>query len=366
MMTILTPEVLTNLDMSSFVGQRSATFKFVMINIVVPHVPIELHPLRDTTPTLSHDTSRTIKRQVQGITLNTEDTAVVNPLQSRILLSMIIAGQEFPLGRYMFADKSTLIYTNGRITNATLYDEMFIVDQQIENAFSADTSSTEGEGSGLNCAQAVRNLLFGLNVTLDIQPTPYASIGSWNAGTTRGQIIEQLSLDGDWFSPWFGNDQKIHFIRTFDPVLAIPTFDLDVGNRVIANSIIQSDDLINAPNRFIIISNGAASDEALTSPIVGRADVPNTAPHSIINRGFVIPNVQERQVNTPAQAGAIAQNFALRQTIFERTELATPPDPRHDSYDVIKWQGERWLELAWTMPLQEGTAMGHLMRKAYS
>jgi len=368
-MTLLSPQVLTQLDMPSWIGQRSSTFKFVLINAVEAQPPIELHPLLEPVPTLTHDTSRTIKRQIQGLTFGVVESALLNVIQSRILLYMVIGGETFPLGRYMFSDRSRLVYTNGRITNATMFDEMFIVDQQLEDSFSPTTDPSgvaQGGFGGAFCDRAIRSLLRDLPVVLDIEPTPYTTIGSWPAGTTRGQVIEQLSLDGDWFSPWFGNDTKMHFVRSFDPATRLPTFDLDAGNRVITNSIIESDDLITAPNRFIIVSNGVSSDSAAAVPVVGRADVPTTAPHSIANRGFVIPSVQERQIDSSQQAAAIAQNVALRQTVFERTELATPPDPRHDSYDVIQWMGEKWLELAWTMPLREGTAMGHLMRKVYS
>lgn len=367
-MSLLTAEILTQLDMPSWVGQRTATFKFILINAVKAQRPIELHPLKDPTPTLTHDTTRTIKRQIQGLSFGVDESALINVVQSRILLYMVIGGQSFPLGRYMFADRTGFTFTNGEIINAMLYDEMFIVDQQIETGFSphGDPETSSTGGGGMYCTRAIEALLRGLPVVVDIASSPFATIGSWTAGTSRGQIVEQIALDGDYFSPWFGNDTKMHFIRTFDPAAVIPTFDLDVGNRVIRGSIIESDDLLTAPNRFIVISNGATTEDGAASPIVGRADVPTTAPHSVVNRGFVIPSVSERQVGTEQQVASIARNLALRQTIFERVELATPPDPRHDAYDVIKWQGEKWLELTWTLPLQEGAAMGHLMRKAYS
>ena len=118
-------------------------------------------------------------------------------------------------------------------------------------------------------------------------------------------------------------------------------------------------------SRFIVISNGAVSADAVTESIVGRYDVPASAPHSIQNRGFVIPAVTERQIDAASQAQAVAANIGIRQTIFERTELITPPDPRHDSYDVIRWRDSNWLELAWSLPLIEGGGMTHVMRKAY-
>lgn len=365
-MTLLSADVLANLDLPSYIGQRSVSFKFVLVNSVLPIPPIEIHPLRDTTLSLSHDTTRTIKRQVQGLTLSTAESNLINSISSRILISMIVGDTEFPLGRYMFADASELLFTNGTIFNAIMYDEMFMIDQQIENGFSPGLSPPAlSTGGGVNCERVIRSLLVNISVALDIEPTPYVTIGSWPAGTTRGQIIEQIGLDGDWFSPWFGNDGEMHFIRTFEPAMKIPTFDLDAGSRVVRDTIVKSNDLISSPNRFIVISNGISDDGQAVSPLVGRADISPSAPHSIINRGFVIPSVTERQVSSQAQISAIARNLAIRQVVFERVELATAPDPRHDSYDVILWQGEKWLELAWTLPLIEGAAMGHSMRKAY-
>ena len=96
------------------------------------------------------------------------------------------------------------------------------------------------------------------------------------------------------------------------------------------------------------------------------ADVPATAPNSIPNRGFVIANVQDLQLTDLDQATAVVNGIAQRFTIFEQVSISTPPDPRHDAYNIINWQGEHWLELAWNMPLTEGRAMSHLLRKAYT
>lgn len=368
-MTLTTAEAVPELDMPNYLGQRSATFRFQLINAITGFNLGDLKPLRDTAPTLSHDTTRTIKRQVQGISFGVEDTALINTIQSRILIYMRVAGREWPLGRYMFADNTRALTTRGRISGAVLYDEMFIVDQQMENGYAPKilTDATTGSITAYtNTETSVLALLQGLPISVDIQPTPYYTIASWPAGTAKGSAIEQLSIDGDWLSPWFGNDQRMHFIRTFDPAKSVPTFDLDVGNRVLRNSIIETDDLITAPNRFIVISNGAMSAETASTPLVGTYDIPSSAPHSIQNRGFVVPQVEERQLDTAQQCQAAAENLGIRQTVFERTELVTPPDPRHDSYDVIRWQGENWLELGWSLPLVEGGAMTHILRKAYT
>jgi hypothetical protein len=102
-----------------------------------------------------------------------------------------------------------------------------------------------------------------------------------------------------------------------------------------------------------------------TAPIVGVATVPPTAPNSFTNRGFYITQAQTLQLFSVAQAQAVAAGLANRFTVFETVNLNTLPDPRHDSYDVIFWNGSFWLELAWSMNLTPGGLMGHTLRKAY-
>jgi hypothetical protein len=79
----------------------------------------------------------------------------------------------------------------------------------------------------------------------------------------------------------------------------------------------------------------------------------------------VIPEVVDWQVDTVEQANAIAFNLGQRQTVFERVQFDTIPDPRHDSYDVFRLDGSNWLEIAWSLPLLEGSSMSHVGRKVY-
>lgn len=341
------------LDLARWVGQRSATFRFRRVHGVTNEPLGDITPISNTVPVLSHDTSRTIKRQVT-MSLGAADTATIDPVAERITIAMLMKGVEFPLGRYVFTSHNELRYTSGRLGVVTLYDEMFVVDQQLETGFTA---------LGGSVGTDVLRLVTGLPVSVIIDPTDFSSTGSWNAGTTRGQALNALAVQGDYLSPWFANDGKMHVVRTIDPGSTIPALNWDAGSVVFLGSVIETNDLLSAPNRFVVISNsGDAGDAA----IVGTYDVPASAPHSVQNRGFIIPDVQDIQVMTTAQATAAARNLGLRQTIFERREIATPPDPRHDSYDVVRWDGVNWLEIAWSMTLIEGGAMSHILRKAYA
>ncbi len=337
-------------DLPASVGQRVGTFRFALSNGVTCEILGYIHPLRGAN--LTHDTSGTVKRQLT-IALGKVDTAAVNPLTDRINLFMAIGGVEYPLGRYMFVDASRNVFTAGRLGQMQLADEMFLVDQQI-------TSGINGVGQPVT--SVIVDTVAGLPVDLAAEPSPYQSVEAWGVGTGRGQILEALAVSGDYWSPWFDNTGVLRFLRTFDPAVQVPDINLDDGFQVLQASILETDDLLTAPNTFIVISN-ASNDSS--SPVVGQATVPPTAPHSVTNRGFEIAAVYDLQVSDLAQATAVAQGLAQRQTVFERITLATAPDPRHDSYNVIQWQGDLWLELGWSMRLEEGGAMTHTLRRSY-
>lgn len=339
-------------DLDPWVGQRSLTFTFEVVNGLTGEHRGFIHPLRNSS--LTHDTSRTIKRQLT-LNLGVEDSAFLQPLTDRVDLVMIAGdGSSWPLGRYMFTDDTVKVTTAGDMSNVVLNDEMFLVDQEIISGIDAVAKSIP---------VVVQQIMLGLGIPQEIEPSSLTSAQSWSAGTMRGQILEALAVSGDYFSPWFDNNKKFRMIRSFDPAKAVPQFDWDAGNQVIRDSISTSSNLLTAPNRFLVTSNTSSGD--INVPLVAIATVPPTAPHSFANRGFYITQSQNLQLNDPAQAQAVATNLANRFTIFETTTLSTALDPRHDSYDVISWQGDLWLELSWTLALSAGGTMSHVIRKAY-
>lgn len=345
------------LDLPPWVGQREATFRFDLINGVTNEIKEALNPMRGAT--LTHRSRQAIKRQLT-FTLGAQDTARVDLIQDRVLPWMVFPnGEEYPLGRYMFTDSSRQVFTSGKLSNIVMNDEMYLVDQQIETGFTATQVAVTVES---NVSQVIARLLFDLPIRFHTEGTPFASVGSWRAGARRGMILEDLALTGDYFSPWFDNHGVLRFIRSFNPALSVPDLDWDSGKQVLRSQIVENDDLLNAPNRFTIVSN-APEDRSI--PTYGSADAPVTAPHSVARRGFVIASVQDLQALTIDQCTAIAKNFVERQTVFETVNLTTAPDPRHDSYNVIHWNGDLWLELEWGMTLTEGAPMTHVLRKAY-
>lgn len=339
------------LDLEPWVGQRQATFRFERFNGVTGEELGEIYPLRGAT--LSHDTTRIIKRQL-NLDLGVLDTAEVNTLTDRIRVSMVFPnGASYPMGVYMFTDSSRQVYTSGQLGTMALNDEMFLVDQQITSGIN---------GTGFATASVIQSVLAGLPIQYEMEPSPFTAMESWGSGVNRGQILEQLSISGDYFSPWFNNQGLLKFIRTFDPATRLPDFDFDAHSTVIREPIIKTDDLLQAPNRFQVNSTSSLN---MNQQVTATFDVAPTAPHSVARRGFVVASVTNLPLSDSSQAAAVAEGLARRQTVFERVTLTTPPDPRHDSYNVIRWRGEKWLEIAWSMSLMAGGAMSHLLRKVY-
>lgn len=342
------------LDLDAWVGQRRATFKFYVTDAVTRRRLGELHPIRNTEPArLEHNTEQTIKRQL-SVALGTADTAQINPVADRIEPWMVFPdGREWPLGRYMFSNPSVSKYTSGKLGTYVLNDEMFLVDQKIRRGIGSINGSIPA---------LIAQVMHNLPVQYQIEPCPFLTSEAWTIGTNRGQILEALSISGSYFSPWFDNNGILRFIRAFNASRKICDFDFDSGYKVRRDSIVETNDLLSAPNTFLVTANAS---ENSTAPVVGVAYIASTAPNSVENRGFEIVSHLSMQVANVAQANAIAEGLAQRQSTLENVALVTPPDPRHDGYNVVRWDGANWLEIAWGMELIEGGIMTHTLRKTY-
>lgn len=349
---LVTAERTAELDLERCIGQRQATFRFDLINGTTEENLGQLYPIADSPAALTHDTSRTIKRDLR-LTLEPGDAVEINTLTDRILPSMLLAGRTWPLGRYMFTSDVKLRSTGGDDASLVLMDEMWLVDQEIQSGFSS-TGTVD---------LAITELLAGLPLAgVELEPSPYPAVGGWRIGSKRGQILNTLALLGDYETAWLANDGFLRMVRTIDPATALPTITWDDTNLVYADTVSETDNFTEAPNRFVVIGNGTASGAA---ELVGIYDVPPSAPHSISARGFVIQQTMDLGVKSVSQAQAAARSIGLSQTVVAQLDATTAPDPRFDSYDVVRWDGVNWLDVAWSMELREGGDMTHSLRRGF-
>lgn len=357
------------LNLPAYIGQVSATFRFQVWDGRTGIYRGELHPRREPVPALEHDATSTISRKVTNLTLGVEDSAWFRPLTDRLVLSMVLgddAGTEFPLGRYICADDSAALFSQGTVVPLTFYDEMFIVDQELEAGFNAN---------GFPAEIAIRNLLDGLPIgDVDIEASSSERLNNgWGAGSSRGTALTELATLGGYFKPWFNHAGRLKIIRAFEPGdKDLPDIDLDAYPRVMRESISFNSDLITAPNRWIVRSNSTGDElgpdgEELPPPppVLGVYDVPSSYPHSIAQRGFVMAKTVEAQVRNQTAAAVYARAMGVQRNVYETCTLSTPPDPRHDGWDVVRFDGKTWLEIGWSMPLISGGAMTHTLRRAY-
>jgi hypothetical protein len=341
-------------------GQRTDSFVFRASDAATGAVLGEVHPARDTTITLDQSAGTVITRSL-SLQFDEATTAALNPLTTRIEPYMLVHGVEWPLGHYLFTDPIRQDYAPYEgapgvvrsTLSSALGDRMTIVDTELEHAFT---------GAGAGADEVIRRLLAPLPFSADIDDSASPIVNAWAAGTSRVNVLGTTAELGDYLAPWFDHHGVAQARRRFEPGDALPDFDWDANPVALRDSITRADALAFTPNRIVVVGNGETAESA---PVIAWCDVPSTAPHSALNIGFVRPHVVQAQVQSLAQAQALADNLCLRQSVSETMQVTTVLDPRHEAHQVIRFEGELWLEVAWSMELVAGGGMRHTLQRAY-
>lgn len=349
------------LDLVS-VTRREATWRFDLLDSSLKNLG-ELEVDRGSVPNLSVDTSRAVKRSCSGVTLTPSTIDDVDVISDRIAITMILEdGSEWPQGVFLFSDVSRFVFTQDvEIGALNLVDQLLIVDQQLDQSFVLRPGDAITDG--------IIDLLVPLPVSVVIDPSgavvsPSQEAISWPAGTSRLRVINELATQIGYHELFFDNDGigQLHLMPNPDSAPDAALLNYPAGQRTYFGTVTKSTNLLELPNRFVVVNNGATD-----VPVFGLYDVPDTAPHSAVNRGFVISHVEQLQginTNEDAQRAAVSLARSWRWA-FETVEMVGPPDPRHDTYDVVNFEGTRYLELSWSLPLQEGSEMRHSLRRTY-
>ena len=352
---------LDDLDLVAGIGQRTESFIFRATDGGTGEVLGEVHPSRSSAITLDQSAGAVITRSLT-LEFDEDESAALHPLSTRNEPFMLIGGTEYPLGHYLFTDPLRQDYAEyetgpGEGLRSTmsspLADRMAIVDTELEHAFTAD---------GDAASDVLRALLSPLPIIAEIDDSPSVIVNTWAAGTTRTGVAGTVAELGGYLAPWFNHRGVFQARRRFEPALAIPDFDWDASPHVYRDSITRADALAYTPNRIVVIGNGSTVENAA---VVAYCDVPSTAPHSALNIGFVRSRVIEAQVSGLAQAQELAENLCLQQTVAETVQVSGPPDPRYEAHQVVRFEGELWLHLAWSMEMAAGGTMRHTLQRAY-
>ena len=319
----------------------------------------ELHPDEGNTPQIQNDSSNNTSRRLTNFKLTPEEGADINTLSDRLRVYMRLQNDvEYRLGTFLWADDSRPERSWGTEQNAELVDFSYILNQSSANAF--------GWGKGANITLVIFFLMFragfemnDIAVIGDEAARGMRAQHSWQPGTTWLEMLNDLGVGCGFAPPWFDRDGKCHFDQPPDPAVDEPTVPgYGPATRVVADSIVHTDDFLSSANVFAVFDSGT---DRLVS---GRYDLPASAPHSFANRGFRIARAESMQgLENQDLAAKAARSLARRSDVFEYLTFNSTADPRHETFDIIDAFGKRWLETSWTLELRSGGPMTHNLKR---
>ena len=320
---------------------------------------------RENNVTIENNINRDIKRQLNNLTLRPDIAQDINPLRDRIVANMVLQDRSrWPLGTFLFSDMSYERTSVDRGTrHATMLDQAILLDQPCNRPVSFKPGVT---------IQNAITLLMGFfpYIPFEIEPST-AVIGgkeavAWPPGTHYLAMINDLCGLGSYYSLYFDNSGVARVILVPDLEDVEPTLlygSTPGQQRVFRNTVVETDDQLTAPNRYIVINNQLNNDK-----IVGFWDIPSSAPHSIQNRdGQIIAVVVDKQgVDTIAEATAAAKAYGQADyNTYQWITFDAAPDPRHDTFDVMSWESVKYREQSWRLECRAEGSMTHEGRRVY-
>lgn len=332
-------------------GRRTETVRLELLdrdgNIITQLTPL-------STPNISVDTTRRIPRQLTGLSLPVDDSALIDPYSMRVRPVWSLAGRDWNMGIFCFQQAPRARHTWGlEIDGASLVDLMFQLDQPLWRSW--------GINAGMRIDTTLTALAADAGITeVAITPVPLTASSplAWPVGTARSEPVDKLT---ELISSvaYFDRDGTWTVRPAPDPDTTKPVAVYDDGTVIEADSVNETDDLWEQPNRWIAVSSTSGD-----TPIVGVYDLPDSAPNSAANRGYVVATKIDADGATSAAAAAqIARQAATSAQVAETVTLSTMVNPAHDMWDVVDYRGVPHLETGWSVDLEVGASMSHTLRR---
>jgi len=339
------------------VNTRASTFRFDVLDKAFTLIgTLDVDGLRP--PKITNDSTRTIKRSLDGLNVDPATALELDTLGARIRPTVILEdGTEYPLGVFLFVDASRNRLEAGLELGGSLHDLLFTLDQPTEK------TTAYPRGTRLTDIITEQAHLAGIPFH-DNTPSPHTATAplAWPAGTKRLAIMDEVALMNHCMSPYVDN---AGVLRCIPPPAPIARYDYLLGGRIVSGTPpVESDDILKAPNVYIVLD-----DASTDSPIVGRYELPASSPLSITNRGFAIADVRTLQgLADQAAADEAAYTAAYRDGAgYQAVTFSAIPDWRHDTYDVLRYlDGNDWRETSWDVELSPTALMTHQARRLYA
>jgi hypothetical protein len=348
------------LDLDLDVGQVAAGWRFELVNRALEYQG-ELHPTKSSPVSITNNVTARITRTAQNFELTEAEHRDINTLADHVRITMVLEdGTRWPCGVFLFDDEHEHLHSQGSTWPMELSDFTAELDDALPRSISV-------EPGGQVRPVLVQLLEEALIFVHDIAPSTYATGQALNfpVGTSRLEVINQLATYMGMLPVYFDNAGTA-VVRPLPQVrgsggqsLATLHYNVD-RSRIIPDSSVINRNTVKAPNAYLVTGNGGGS-----VPVQAISYVDPNAEISKENRGRTITKpVQDQGIATAEQAQARADALAqtdIRQ--FATASFTSVPDPRHDTYDVIDFLDEVWLEVAWTMACTPGGDHTHQIAK---
>lgn len=302
-------------------------------------------------------------RALRNMTLLASEASQIDTFASRVKPWWVLeTGDEYPLGVFMFQARDRPQRTWGGPTVCPLLvDQSWILDQGRRSSFSL--------AAGASLVAALRTLATEVGI-VDLSGIEGSGITAstaiaWAPGTSRLKIMVELCGLLAFHPPYFNNSGKLicRSVPDLDTTTASRVYALGDASRVVMDTATESDDAWAAPNVFVVVNQSATG-----TPIVGTYTIPASAPNSVANRGFeVVRTISEPGVQDNAQAAALAKAAYVNSPgAYRWVDFDATPDPRHDIFDVVSFDGVNHWEKQWALALTPGGPHHHSLRRIFT
>lgn len=346
------------LDLAPQVGQRASTIRWDVLDSTLTTIGT-VSP-DDSPARVTVNVDRAVKRDLSALQLSPLEQLSLDPFGDRLRPMWVLQdGTEYPLGVFVLGSMDRLRREYGIDARASGVDQTIILDQPITETVALS------QGDDVRAA-ILQQLAIAQIPSYDVDLGIVLAVGApivWTVGTSRLKVVNDLAAMAGAFPVYFDNSGVGRVRLIGDPGSGTAQHSYSMGGRIISGSMVESDDLLEAPNRYFVIDTSSPN-----APVFGYYDVPASAPHSEPSRGFFVVKVIEEQgltTNAEAEARALAE-YASAADTYQSVQFSSPPDPRHDVFDSVDYLGVRFREQGWSLALQEGAEMTHDLRRLWT
>lgn len=337
------------LDLVPGVGQRQESIVYRLTDDQ-GNATGDVHPER-AQASVSFDTSANVTRTLSNLIFTAAEFADIDPYADRIEPTWVLEdGSEWQLGRYYFTG---VPQEQGLVRCTTMFDVLgMVADTGSLQAFGVDAG-----GRVHDKMVEVLNILGIRDYEVDVTDVTVSSPIAWNLGTSWLTILRYLTDMAGFIPPHTTNSGSVRLRRVDDIRIDSAVVRYAAGGNLVVNDTTSvNPNLVDAANAHLVVDTGATD-----APITAFAFVDPALPWSKENRGFVKSETHEVQgIESTEQAQQMADNYAsVDANGFEEITFTTAPDPRHDSFMIIGYNGIAYREVGWNLPLQVGAQHAH-------